>query len=131
MNQKLKLIILLDDNNATNYIHKKFIKESECTENCIDFQNGELLLDYLKSEDSIIPELLFMDINMPTMNAWEFLEEFEKIKNERLKKIVIILLSTSLSPSDDKIAKSISTIKEVQIKPLTVDSINKTVAAYF
>lgn len=131
MKSKLDLIILLDDNNATNYFHEKIIKESKIIKNCMAFQNGPELLNYFESKKCIIPELIYMDINMPEMNAWEFIKEFEKIKSKHLKNIVFILLSTSLSPSDKVLAENISLIKEVQIKPLTVASIHKTVNTYF
>lgn len=131
MNSKLDLIILLDDNDATNYIHKKIIKESQRVANCISFEDGSVLLDYFKSEETRIPELLYVDVNMPIMDAWEFLNEFEKIRNDRLKDIVIILLSTSLSPSDHELAKNIPLISEIQIKPLSLDVIKNTINTYF
>lgn len=131
MTKNLDLIILLDDNDATNYIHKRYIKESERTKNCIAFQNGSTLLDYFNSEQAIIPDLLFVDINMPEMDVWEFLNEFEKIKNKRLSDIIIILLSTVLSPADEELAKNSSLISAIHIKPLSVEVINNIISSYF
>ncbi|MGB5820855.1 MAG: response regulator [Saonia sp.] len=131
MRKKLNYILLLDDNPATNFIHKKFIREAGCAEEVIDFQSGYDMLDYLKSEENPSPELIFIDINMPIMNAWEFLEEYEKINEAKRKRTNLIMLTTSLSPGDVMKAKNIDMIKDIRLKPLSVDSVQNVVSAFF
>ena len=131
MDKKLNLILLLDDNPATNFIHKKFIVRANCTKEILDFQNGIKTLEYLTSEENALPELLFVDINMPIMDAWEFLEEFKKIDRKGIRDIIVILLSTSLSPSDQEKAKIIEAIHEIRIKPLTEPAIQEVLEQYF
>ncbi len=131
MGKKLKLVMLLDDNAATNFIHKKFIAKTECTDDILDFQSGPDVLSYLKAPENTLPEILFMDINMPIMDAWEFLREFNMLRREGLNDIIIILLSTSMSPSDNEKAEKIEAINEILQKPLSTESIAAIIHKYF
>lgn len=130
MKRRLSSIVLLDNNTTTNYIHKKFIKESECTDAVIDFQSGINALEYLKLENNPIPELILIDINMAIMNAWEFLENYKTIERDN-KKTVILLLSTYLSPNDEEKAGKVDLINGIYLKPLTVGSIQDIMTKYF
>jgi CheY-like chemotaxis protein len=131
MSYRIKTVLLLDDNLATNFINKKFIKESQCVERVIDFQSGKNALKFLESETSTAPEIIFVDINMPIMTAWEFLEEYEKLENIHYADTIIILLSTSLSPADAKKAKEIKFINSVRIKPLSIAVIKGIIEEFF
>jgi CheY-like chemotaxis protein len=131
MKKKLNTIVLLDDNEATNFIHKKFIDRAECANHVYDFQSGINLLEYLADESNPLPEIIFVDINMPIMSSWEFLENYKDIQRPGIQDIVIILLSTSLSPTDTEKAESIELIKDIQIKPLTVTTIHSVIKRFF
>jgi len=131
MQKKLNTVLLLDDNRATNFIHKKFFAEVDCADRVLDFQSGKNALVYIAQEGTPQPELIFIDINMPIMSAWEFLEEFENIEGIDPTKTVIVLLSTSLSPKDKKMSSEISLIKEVLIKPLSTEAIRGVLQKYF
>ncbi|WP_405411946.1 response regulator [Maribacter sp. Asnod1-A12] len=128
MSIKLKSVLLLDDNLATNYFHKKIIEKSGSTELVLEFRSGINALNYLGQEGIEPPELMMVDINMPIMSAWEFLDKFNKLKNKTNFGTKIILLSTSLSPADKEKADEIPLIKEVLLKPLTKESILRVVA---
>lgn len=131
MNEKLNTVLLLDDNGATNIIHEKFITKANCAEKVVKFKSGAKALQYLKSEDNESPNLIFVDILMPIMNGWEFLEEFVKMEPSDKKKSIIVLLSTSLSSTDREKANNIKIIDEVRLKPLTVKAVQEIVADYF
>ena len=131
MERKLKTILLLDDNSATNYIHKKFLIEANCAERILDFQSGINALKYLNSEVDAHPDLIFIDINMPIMDAWEFLEGYRKIEHEDKQKTKKILLSTSLSPSDKERASKINFIDGIRLKPLNIESIHSIINDFF
>jgi len=124
MSRKLKSVLLLDDNLATNYFHKKIIEKSNSVERVLEFRSGINALKYLEQDGIEPPELIMVDINMPIMSAWEFLEKLQKLKKESKIKTKVILLSTSLSPADKEKADKIPLIKEVLLKPLTKDSIH-------
>ena len=131
MNGKIKTVLLLDDNGATNIIHKKFITKTSCVEQILKFQSGVKALQYLKSEAREQPDLIFVDINMPIMNGWEFLEELKKLTDSNKKESTVILLSTSLSSVERGKANNIKIIDEVRLKPLTVKAVQKIIADFF
>jgi len=131
MNGKIKTVLLLDDNGATNIIHKKFIAKTSCVEQILKFQSGVKALQYLKSEAYEQPDLIFVDINMPIMNGWEFLEELKKLKDSDKNESIVILLSTSLSSAEREKANSIKIIDEVRLKPLTVKAVQKIIVDFF
>ncbi len=131
MKEKLESILLLDDNPATNYIHRKFIEKVNCAEKVLDFQNGYEALKYIRDNPQYPPDLIFVDINMPIMDAWEFLEEFEKLDEKQRQKSKVFVLTTSLSPRDVEKAGEIEFIEDVMIKPLSTDDIERLMAEFF
>lgn len=111
-------IVLVDDNKATNYIHEKFIKKVNTNIAVNSFQMGVNALKHLKTEGAKNPYLLFIDINMPTMDAWEFLENFKTLAPIVQKNGKIYLLTTSLKPSDKNKLVNFNFVKEIIAKPL-------------
>ncbi|WP_428742058.1 response regulator [Tenacibaculum sp.] len=132
--KKLHTILLIDDDPATNFLHKLLIEKEDCTENIVCKQSAEEALIYLESKiegQYPHPEIIFLDINMPKMNGWEFLEEYKKFDKEQQAKKIIIMLTTSLDPHDREKAKSISQINEFQSKPLTSEKLKEILATNF
>ncbi|NVK53116.1 MAG: response regulator [Flavobacteriaceae bacterium] len=131
---KLNTILLIDDDPATNFLHKLIIKKEDCTENIICIQSAKEALDYLKTrnEKGIYPhpEMIFLDINMPGMNGWEFLNEYEKNEKEQKAKIVV-MLTTSLDPEDKKKADNIKEINRFISKPLTSEKLREVLKLNF
>jgi len=126
----LNSILLVDDNKATNFVHKKFIDKANCAKEVVSFQVGHKAIDYLK-QLSTYPELIFIDINMPTMNAWEFIEKYNKLKPKGDQESKLILLTTALSPFDHGKIKNYPIIQEVILKPLDNLLIQKIIEKYF
>ena len=119
--QKLNCILLVDDDAATNYLHKRVVKEEGCAEQIVTADNGAAALKYLQqlaAENQPPPELIFLDINMPVLNAWEFLEVYQKLPEEQKSKSVIVMLTTSLNPEDENRAGEYSEIASFKFKPL-------------
>ena len=134
MNSKLKTILLVDDDEATNFINTLAIKQADCAENIVIKENGISALEYLTtSQDGIYPQpdLIFLDINMPAMDGWEFLEEYGKLKSNQLAKTVIVMLTTSLNPDDKSKAKVIPLIADFMSKPLTKEKLENILERYF
>lgn len=127
----LDKILLLDDNKATNYIHAKFIKKADCTKNLVSFEVGAEALKYLADRKNSFPNLLFIDINMPTMDAWEFLDNYRSLARKEKNSAIIILLTTSLSPSDRDKVKAYSEINTLILKPLNPNSISFVLKQFF
>lgn len=127
----LNKIILIDDNEATNFLHKKILQKENFSKEILTFQMGQQALDYLAEEKNKVPELLFVDINMPTMDAWEFLEGFDTLSRKEKKEIKIILLTTSLSPQDEKKISELSNVERIMMKPLSEELLKQIFTTLF
>jgi len=129
----LKNVMLVDDDYATNYLHQLFLEESERVENVLVAKSADEALAILKAgmDTDQIPEIIFLDINLPAKNGWEFIDEYSEIVGEASKNSKVIMLSTSENPRDMEKSKEYKLIKEYRIKPLSVPIINEIVDKYF
>jgi CheY-like chemotaxis protein len=103
MKKKLNSVLLVDDDEDNNYIHELLLNESGCVEKIEVAYDGKEALDKIRlniAEKRPNPAIIFLDINMPGVNGWEFLEEYGKIPLEERRKMVVIMLTTSLNPDD-------------------------------
>jgi len=131
MREKLQCILLVDDDTEDNEFHKMVIEEMNITERIEIALNGLEALNFLKEENQTAPDIIFLDVNMPKMNGWEFLEEYHKLTREQKAKVVIIMLTTSQNPADNKRAEQFPDIAGFNSKPLTEEMMNKILARYF
>lgn len=133
MTNKLHCILLIDDDEATNFINKKVIERVAITSHIETVLNGREAIDYLtkagkyKNLDCPKPQLILLDVNMPIMDGWEFIEMYKKLDENYKANIKIIMLTTSLNPDDKKRAEKIAEISEFRYKPLTVDIFNEII----
>ncbi|UII18978.1 response regulator [Fulvivirga ligni] len=119
MKRKLNCIMLIDDNAYDNELHEMEIEETGKVEKIITYRSAEKALDYLKNnldKPDNTPQLILLDINMPGMNGWDFLEEYEQLN---LETIVVVMLTTSINQDDQNKANSIESIRDYLNKPLT------------
>jgi CheY-like chemotaxis protein len=135
MKHKLNSIMLIDDDELTNFINRIVLQKSGLTEHIQISEGGREALDYLlKSEeannDELIPspDLIFLDINMPAMNGWEFLEEYKKLHLK--SRTVVVMLSTSLFPEDKLKAVAIPEISGFMSKPITAEKVEEAIEKY-
>ncbi|MBO9634198.1 MAG: response regulator [Chitinophagaceae bacterium] len=125
MKGKLNCILLIDDDEPTNFLNKMIIDEASCAENVQVEQSASDALDYLKTANTENPDpgngpdLIFLDINMPAMDGWEFLEEYERLTPEQKARVIVVMLTTSYNPEDEQKAKDHNMIAEFRNKPLT------------
>ena len=118
----LDLILLIDDSEADNYFHEMIIREANCTKNIVAVTNGEAALKFLSTPiDGSYPkpDLIFLDINMPRMNGWEFIDAYDKLPADQRGNNLVVMLTTSLNPDDDQRAKENPHIESFINKPLT------------
>lgn len=121
-----KSILLIDDDDATNYLHKFYINEWGITEKVYVAVNGKEAIDFLRTNPDFQnekPSLILLDINMPVMNGFEFLEEYAKLDEGMKASTVIVMLTTSLHPKDVQKADSFPDLKAYINKPLTKEEI--------
>ncbi len=119
MRKKLNCILLVDDDADDNFYHKIIIDEMNIVDKVDTAMNGLEALAYLKSEDQTPPDLIFLDLNMPKMNGWEFLNEYKHLSAAKRAKVLILILSTSANPDDIKRAKEIKDVMGFETKPLS------------
>ena len=131
--KKFNSILLIDDDTATNDFHKIIIKLADVTHNIHAVESGQEGLDYLASKGDYHakenvhpkPDLIFLDINMPAMNGFEFIEEYKKMPEDQKGLHLIVMLTSSLNPDDKETAEKLSDIKEYLSKPLTKENVLK------
>jgi CheY-like chemotaxis protein len=130
--KELHTILLVDDDPTTNFLHTLIIKKENCTVNVICKESAEEALVYLKTEEEHAhPELIFLDINMPGMNGWDFLDEYQDIEKAQGVGKVVVMLTTSLDPFDKARAKQIKEISEFRSKPLTCEMLREVLKFNF
>tara|TARA_R110000868_G_scaffold145181_2_gene365172 strand:- start:80673 stop:81092 length:420 start_codon:yes stop_codon:yes gene_type:complete len=114
-------ICIVDDDDIYQFTMVKTIESLQLVNNIIVFSDGEealnFMLENLNKEDEL-PDVIFLDINMPIMDGFQFMEEYVKIKPELGKKILIYMVSSSVDPIDIARAKKISDISDYIIKPV-------------
>ncbi len=134
MNKKIDLILLIDDDPHDNFFHQKVIEEAGVSLDVQVAKNGLEAIKFLKSctdQGFGRPDLIFLDINMPKMNGWEFIEEYEGLEKEQQAKIVIVMLTTSLNPEEQERAETNAMVDEFRSKPLTVAMLHEIAATHF
>ncbi len=127
----LSCIMLIDDNPDDNFFHEREIVKWNPNEIVVVRNSGQTALDYLKSSTKPQSDLIFLDINMPGMNGWEFLSAYDKLNPNLKSDAIIIMLTTSDSEIDRLKAKSYPFVTAFVTKPLTREKIKKIDEDYF
>ncbi|MDT0685390.1 response regulator [Autumnicola psychrophila] len=130
MGQKIELACIIDDDKIYVNLVKKIIEIKQLSENLLIYKNGKEAMDHFKHilgnmSEERLPEIIFLDLNMPVMDGWEFLNEFVKIKNNFNKKITLYVVSSSIDPRDLERAKSINMVTDYLIKPIELKKFEK------
>ena len=131
MKKRLNSVLLVDDNESDNFIHKRVLEKSGIANHIEIAMNGQEALEFLMTKSKYVesddaytqPELIFLDINMPVMDGWEFLEEYNKLEDSQKGNVVFIMLTTSLNPVDKIKAEKMIDSGCFQFKPLTQEMI--------
>lgn len=123
--KKINLAVIDDDEMFVLAI-KKLLNRIEFTERTVYFENGKVALNYFDeciNKTDLIPEFVFLDLNMPVTNGWQFLKEFRKLKTKIDKEITIYMISNTINEEEIKRAKEIEEVTEFVCKPLTMQTL--------
>jgi CheY-like chemotaxis protein len=122
MKHKLNQVLLIDDDKTTNILNSMVIKQTGCTEKVVAVNNGIEALEYLKSGEEghhPQPDLIFLDINMPGMDGWEFMEAYKVLEEKYQGDVIVVMLTTSINPDDRKKSLALTGLSDFMNKPLT------------
>ena len=124
-------VMLIDDDDITIMICELRLNKSQFSKNVISFLSANAALDYYKYQislptvEQVLPELIFLDINMPEKSGWDFLHEFEKDVLPHIQAPKIAILSSTVNPEDTEKASFNPHLTGFINKPLTAESIMK------
>ena len=130
MSIQLNCILLIDDDEPTNFLNKLTLEQAGCARQIHIAQSGQEALDYLQVT-ALRPDLIFLDINMPAMDGWEFLERYRSLPPARKADIVLIMLTTSLNPDDEQRTREYPEIAGFENKPLSEQRLKELLEKYF
>ncbi|MBE9463406.1 response regulator [Dyadobacter subterraneus] len=128
--RKIKLLCVIDDDEIYTFLIKRIIKHAEVAENTIFFKNGLEALEFFvdkKMQPEELPELILLDINMPILDGWQFLDGYSKLAPIIKKDITLYMTSSSEDQDDYNRAMSIGPVKDFIQKPIDVDVLKKLV----
>lgn len=120
MNSTLSICIV-DDDSVYQFTIRKAIEKLKLAKNVIVFSDGEEALDFMLdnlNDQAELPDIILLDINMPIMDGFQFLDEYVKIKPKVGKSITIYMVSSSVDPIDIRKAKSYSEVSDYIVKPI-------------
>lgn len=131
MKNTIGCIMLVDDDEDDNFFHEREITQNKFANTVIIKNSGKKALEYLKTKTDPLTDLIFLDINMPVMSGWEFLNEYERLDKEMQSKAIIIMLSTSQNPTDIAKSKTWNFVSDYVTKPLTKAIMEGILVKYF
>ena len=123
--KQVNTVCVVDDDEIYVYGIKKLITLKQLCPNLIEFRNGKDAIDFLTNPDNTdqLPDVIFLDISMPIMDGWDFMENFTQIKSQLGKKITVYMVSSSINDEDIERAKNISDITDYVVKPVSYDKL--------
>ena len=132
MPRKLRHILLVDDSPDDNFIHTRAIRKSGLAVEISVKRDGVEAIELLRSAPvADLPDLILLDIKMPRLDGWGFLEQLASLPDERRNHVLVIMVSTSTNLLDKERSRRYPMITEFLSKPITADEIQRIVADHF
>jgi len=114
-------VCLIDDDSIYQFTARKLLESTGLAKQIQSFYNGSEAIKYFKDQNNspeTLPDVIFLDINMPIMNGWEFLEEYHKLSNKLPKLIVVYVVSSSIDSNDMQKSKEYKVVSDYIVKPI-------------
>lgn len=122
--------IVIDDSKLDCFIAEKIIRNSGKSDDVTVFQQATDALEHINNANSSAQTIVFVDIQMPVMNGFEFVENFENLPDDTKANYHIYMLSSSINENDIAKVKGYASVKHFLNKPLTNDTINAVLEEY-
>jgi len=127
-------VMLIDDNEIDNLINQKMIEAANISEHIFTHSGAKSAIEFLrnieklgKEAEHVLPDVIFLDIDMPLMDGFQFLDEFDKLSEVTKEKCSIVMLTSSINPQDVNKSHKYSCVKQYINKPLTQKNLEKLV----
>lgn len=117
---------IIDDDPIFVYGTKKVMKEVDFCSDVIVYHNGQDAINGLRNlveEKKELPSLIFLDLNMPVMDGWEFLDDFITIPNNNIEKVHVYVISSSIDANDFIRARNYEVVNNYILKPITPEDL--------
>ena len=128
----LHTVWIIDDDATYRYAFRKFVEMKGFCPDVVDFPNGEDAIEFLKNPINVgnLPDLIFLDIDMPIMDGWAFVKTFERLKSAFGKVIPIFMVTSSLSYADIVTAQNHPDITDYILKPVDAQQFSMLFTEY-
>lgn len=123
---------IVDDDEIHQFIATRILLNIDPSLRVACFGNGKIAINQLKKANGTenLPDLIFLDINMPVMDGWAFLEEYKRLKNSLAKKVIIFIVSSSVHSNDITRGEQCGEVKDYVFKPLDLTIVKNMLARY-
>lgn len=134
--EKISKILIIDDDPTTGFLYSRLINKFGVSQE-VELANGgeealQLIEDHIKSQnEDKIPQLIFVDLNMPFMDGFEFLDAYQRLEFKNKDSVVISVLTSSYLPQDVKRVKEFPVVNDYMVKPLTEEKVMELMERHF